>query len=371
MKRGLLVLCAFSLFATGACSDRPEVLAPDGPQFGVGLGEPVTVMSRNLYLGANIDVLLDPSIPFEVGLGIALGQLERTFFPARAQQLAMEIASRQPHVVGLQEVTRYDFQTLAGPQTIDFLAILQSWLAALGANYDVAVFQQNATLLLPGAGPILAIGYADGDAILVRSDLPWKDADSDYFENQVSLNVLGFEFENLRGWNAVSAQVGGNWYRFVNTHLEIQPFRPVQEAQARELVALLEGETLPIIMVGDFNSAANRDAPPESKTGSYDIFRRAGFADLWLREPHSLGGLTCCQLPDLSNEESVLDQRLDIVFARAGRNGFGGRSSVEVFGDDPADRFMVAPDWFLWPSDHAGVFAEIWFAPGLLARGRP
>jgi hypothetical protein len=68
---------------------------------------------------------------------------------------------------------------------------------------------------------------------------------------------------------------------------------------------------------------------------------------------------------DLSNATSELDQRLDIVFVRNGRAGFGGPSSVEVFGLTP---FSIGVGEWLWPSDHAGVFARIWFAPGQLKK---
>jgi endonuclease/exonuclease/phosphatase family metal-dependent hydrolase len=365
MKRSMSLLFVAALIPLSACSDLQQPVAPDLALQGITAVDPVTVMSRNIYLGANIDALIDPSVPLEEALVQALTELERTSFPTRAPKLAMEIAQRLPHVIGLQEVSRYDFITAAGSQSMDFLAILQAYLGAMGAHYDVAVHQENVSLTLPGIGPLLGITYTDGDAILVRSDVAWDDADAGHFDSQVTLEVMGHEFQNLRGWNAVSVEIEGRWYRFVNTHFEIQAFRPYQEGQARELVQMLKDETLPILMVGDFNSAANPDAPLASRTDSYHILRTAGFADLWLREPHSRGGLTCCQASDLSNATSQLNQRLDIVFVRNGRAGFGGRSSVEVFGLEP---FTIGTDELLWPSDHAGVFAKIWFAPGQLKK---
>lgn len=269
-------------------------------------------------------------------------------------------------MVGLQEVTRYDIVTGAGVQQIDFLSILQLYLASMGAQYDVAQFQSNVALTFPvGFGGIIAVTYVDGDAILVRNDVPWSDGVSDHFDAQATLAIGPVVFQNLRGWNAVTADVDGFTFRFVNTHLEIQPFRPYQEAQASELVDLLEGEPLPVVLAGDFNSAANHDAPEAQKTDTYRILRNAGFQDLWLREPHSVGGPTCCQAADLSNDTSQLHSRLDVVFARLGNAGFGGRSDVEIVGEDPGDRFATAAGHDLWPSDHAGLFATMWVAPGL------
>jgi hypothetical protein len=80
-----------------------------------------------------------------------------------------------------------------------------------------------------------------------------------------------------------------------------------------------------------------------------------------------VGGLTCCQVADLSNTVSDLDQRLDVVFVRWGAAGFGGQSSVEVIGEEVGDIFTHPLGYTLWPSDHAGVAAWIWPAPGRLA----
>jgi endonuclease/exonuclease/phosphatase family metal-dependent hydrolase len=361
MKRVTSFAVFVALFALGACADRQDTAAPDTLQYGFTAAEPITVLSRNMYLGANIDPLIDPQVPLEEGLALALGQLYRTDFLTRVPRLAGEIAARMPHVVGLQEVSRYDMITGAGVQTLDYLQLLMMYLAGMGADYEVAAYQPNVSLMLPGIPPLLGITYTDGDAILVRGDVQWKDATSGHFANQVGLSVMGHDFWNLRGWNAVTVNLQGRWHRFVNAHLEIQAFRPYQEQQAAELIEMLRGEPLPIIMVGDFNSAANHDAPVESRTDSYHMFRNAGFADLWLREPHSVGGLTCCQSADLTNATSEHDQRLDIVFVRDGRAGFGGRSQVEVFGNEP---FAHPAGGWLWPSDHAGIFAALWHAPG-------
>ncbi len=360
-----------ALLLATACSEARNPTEPAASLASNRLSEgtAITVMTQNMYLGAELERLLDPSVPLAQSLAETLAELEHTDYPARAPHLAQEIAARMPDVVGLQEVTRYDIMTAAGTQTIDFLDILQLYLAGIGANYDVAVRQYNLSLLVPvGFGGIDAINYADGEAILVRHGVPWSDPDAGRYDSQAQLSLGPFSFTNERGWVSVHATVGGLTFRFVDTHLETQDFPSVQEAEAQELVAMLAGETLPVVLVGDFNSAANHDAAADRKTASYGTIRNAGFKDLWLREPHSVAGLTCCHLPDLSDESSAdsFSQRLDLVWARIGNAGFGGQSSVEIIGEDPAGRFMDG-SYYLWPSDHAGLVATMWVAPGLLA----
>ncbi len=356
--RRLFLLPVLTVLLVSACTDLPQSTAPDVRLAvgGVRAAPPITVMSRNLYLGADIDALIAPGADPRVVIPQALGQLQHNDYPARAQHIAMEIAARQPEAVGLQEVTHYIFDTAGGVQNLDFIDVLQLYLSAMGAHYDVAVRQNNVTLLIPvGAAGINSVTYTDGDAILVRHDVAWSDPAKGHYPTQQELNVAGFVFDNLRGWNAVTVHVNDQDVRFVNTHMEIQTFRAVQEQQARELAALLADEPLPIVLVGDFNSAANPSAPAASKTETYHILRNAGFADLELRAAHSNDIVTCCHLADLSDVVPTFDQRLDLVLARWGKAGFGGQADIEIV----AGQRFPDHDYFLWPSDHAAVFAKL------------
>lgn len=85
------------------------------------------------------------------------------------------------------------------------------------------------------------------------------------------------------------------------------------------------------------------------------------------------GGNGADQAGDPANPTSELAQRLDLILVNWGPAGFGGRSAMEVVGDAPADQisftavspFGGAPfPLTLWPSDHAGVVATLWPAPG-------
>jgi hypothetical protein len=81
-------------------------------------------------------------------------------------------------------------------------------------------------------------------------------------------------------------------------------------------------------------------------------------------------GLTCCHDNDLSVPFHPFYQRIDFVLfkntAHPGNGGnLPGRYSVDILGEEPGDRTSVNS---LWPSDHAGVSAELWFPPGQFRR---
>ena len=383
LQRPLVVLLATALLIPLACTDSPTetLLEPVEPSAAVVKAPGLTVMSQNMYLGANIDLLLAASTPQEFAVVFQQLQTSNAEGFGRAQKLAMQILEEAPHFVGLQEVTRYTFTFPApvGTQTMDFLSILKAYLDyfySIGATpymwnpirHDLAA---SAPIILPG---LPVITYTDGDAILVRNDVQILEAPTlvkfDVFE---TFSLAGYDLDMRRGYLAVTAEVDGQTIRFANTHLEVQRFGDTQTAQIEQLIEELDEATLPVVLVGDFNSAANHDAAPEEKSPAYHMLRKAGFSDLWLRERKSVTGYTCCQGPDLTNPISELSQRLDLIMVRYGKAGFGGQSKVEIIGEEVSDRFPVLdkdgnPVVTLWPSDHAGVVATLWPAPGIFKK---
>ena len=137
----------------------------------------------------------------------------------------------------------------------------------------------------------------------------------------------------------------------MTTHLAIAPdFDPtVALAQAKELRETTRDTDLPVVCVGDYNSTASDSTNPTFET--YQSFIDAGFVDTW-RQTHPVDpGFTCCQSPDVSNAESSLSQRIDLILAK-------GRIDIVnavLVGDKQADRTPSG----LWPSDHAGVTATL------------
>jgi hypothetical protein len=339
----------------------PEVAA------GVTTSPGLTVMSRNVYVGADIGVLLGGGDPTTL-LTQALLQIQHTDFGTRARALAMEILQEQPHLVGLQEVTTLGLpDALAAqlnlPPQISYLDILMAWIGGLGGNYVVASYHPNFQLQLPAFGGV--ISYTDGEAILARGDVGMSDAGGGTYASYQTAQIAGFPVQRLRGWADVLATGAGQTVRFVSSHLEVQSFGDVQEEQARELVGTFADETHPVILVGDFNSAADRLADAPETSGSYHVFRNGGYTDVWLREGTGVDGQTCCHTPLLDNTEPMLYSRLDLVLARYGPAGFGGRVAAHLVGDEAGDIVPAPGGYTLWPSDHAGIVATLWPARGI------
>jgi endonuclease/exonuclease/phosphatase family metal-dependent hydrolase len=359
----------------------PDVLTVPGIEASASLSRQqgsagdATVFTRNLYLGGDISRLLGASDPVAAA-GAIWNEIQRSNYPARAARLAREIADLSPDLVGLQEAVRFTvgpFPATSFPQEelIDFIAVLRANLAALGHDYTVAAYQPNTRVAVPlmlGEN-LVTIGYQDAVAILVRSGVVTANGSGHRFAaSPPASHTANIPF--LRGWTQVDARVGGGWVRFVNTHLEIQSFAQIQTAQASELVSALNDSPHPVILVGDFNSAANPSAPADRKTGSYGILRAAGFDDLWARANGENTGLTCCHAADLSNTTASFNQRLDLILARniPGENsGFAGGAQMGVVGGSVGDRFMAPQGYSLWPSDHAGVVATLRLPPGLFS----
>jgi endonuclease/exonuclease/phosphatase family metal-dependent hydrolase len=141
----------------------------------------------------------------------------------------------------------------------------------------------------------------------------------------------------------------------VNTHLE--PLHPgLQVAQGNELLAGPLDTELPVVLVGDLNSAAESigPVPPGNDTLTYANLLAAGFVDAAAGKKGSKGkkpGLTCCQDANLAHDKASLTVRIDFVLTRG---GFAA-SAVKVVGDKRGDKTPSG----LWPSDHAGVTAVL------------
>jgi hypothetical protein len=159
------------------------------------------------------------------------------------------------------------------------------------------------------------IRVTDRDVILARDDVEVGSITKGNYRTSL---LLPGPVALLRGFVAVDATVRGNTYRFVNTHLEPGTFPPeenIRVEQVNELIDALDHldrkNPLPLIVVGDFNS----EAPGGD---AYAVMtREAGYADVWTeRVGTTAGGFTCCQDSDLRNPHSLLDERIDLIFAK-------------------------------------------------------
>ena len=318
----------------------------------------VTVMTWNLYLGAGINRVLGASSLADILSQVARtwSMVQATSFPERAVAIAGQIARAGPHLVGLQEVLLFHTQTpgdfLAGnpaPATdvaFDFLAILLSELEGRELTYRTVAISPGMDIELPSATGE-DIRMTNREVILARGDVHVSNVREENFDMKVSLPVGGPEglaTQILRGWVSVDAMIAGRIIRFVNTHLEMEAFEEVQVGQANELIQELSDVTLPVVLLGDFNSAADGSTP-----GTCGNLINAGFVDVWTLANPGKNGFTGSQEENLLNATSKLNRRIDRVFTR---NGFTA-AKARVVGNEQADRTLSG----LWPSDHAGVVA--------------
>jgi len=354
--------------AVSACDTPTGPDAPDTMAAQASLAEGtnhVSVLTRNLYVGADLGPIgaASPSqVPFVAAQ--VWTKVQATDFPTRAQALADEIAETRPQLVGLQEVTTWRSQTpsdiVLGVLTpnattvvYDFLAILLDALAERGLDYRVVALSPTSDLEVPVYTGVGTIPFSDGrwgdaDAILVRSDV-------DVLQSSVHQYAAGGEMGRVNGWCAARVRVGRRELTFVNTHLMGTESPDIQVAQVTELIDWVGAQPVPVILVGDFNSAANPGAPEEAKTETYGMLLSAGFTDVWDRGNKPEAGLTCCHDEMLDNPTPAFDFRIDLVLMDQGLNRMVGAAQAQVVGDDPAVRAAYG----LWPSDHAGVAAVL------------
>jgi hypothetical protein len=350
---GLLALLTLGAVGGAAPASARGGGAANAPQG----GPPVTVMTRNIYLGSELGPVF--AAGNEQELVAAASQVWANVlasdFPARAEVLADEVARDRPLLIGLQEVSLWTAVGAGGSVTIDFLDILLDALAARGLSYEAVSISDAFEGSLPAIDPALGFVQAtllDRDVILARADVPPAQLtilheDTGLFDAALTLGVLGQPLRVDRGWNLVDVQVRNRTFRFVNSHFEA--FDPGEFIRVQQAQELLEGPLdteLPVVLVGDFNSDANAGGL------AYAILTGVGgFDDVWSLTNPGVPGLTCCHAADLRNDEVDLRSRIDLILIRDGVRA----KDAEVIGVDPALRTPSG----LWPSDHAGVVARV------------
>lgn len=368
----------------GGC-ERDAVEAPIGPEWSVDrAGSPtLNVVTYNVFWGARVENLLAVEDPNQIPFAVAeiWGAVQGTNFAERAVAIASQIDAADAHVVGLQEVALYryqspaDFTTPAETPVLDFLDELLGALSARGLSYTAVAMAENFDIELPivnfQTGGLDEIRLTDFDVVLVRDDVEWADPDAGNFDQVLPIPLPGgIVIEKPSGWASVDVTFKGLSYRVVNTHLEpadvgsngeVDPeLAYIQSEQLNDLLSIVGDSPYPVVMVGDFNSAADG-----STTATYQTVLNEGFVDAWLIGPPRGLGYTSNQDPSLQNETSELFHRIDYVFYRdaftQGTGYFQGAVYAEVIGDEPDDRTPSGR----WPSDHAGVWAALTIAPGL------
>ena len=360
MTRSRLILVA-AVITAGAqlgCDDDDDDL--------VGPGLPVSVYTRNLYLGSDLTPLIGAGSP--EGIPAEAAQIwlniQASDFPERAKVLAADIVEATPDLVALQEVSLYrqqvpsdispgNFAPNAEEVVLDFLALLMAEIDARGGGYRIVGEAINADAELPvadGQGGVYDLRLTDRDVILARDTAQTGYFNVDHFDTAFTFPVGGADGVTLRTIRSVSwvdVDVGGALFTFANTHLEIQSLETVQVGQAVEMLNTLQAVPGPILLLGDLNSD-----PGEASYGLTDT----RFDDAWSEANGTVAGFTCCQDGNLMNPDSTAANRIDLIW-HLGRFRV---TQAEVRGSDPATGRTPAG---LWASDHFGVLAHVELVP--------
>jgi endonuclease/exonuclease/phosphatase family metal-dependent hydrolase len=346
-------------------------------------GDQVTVMTRNLYLGADITRPLDATAG-KTGLDalIAFGNenlvlrsvVDQTSFPTRSKLLAKEILTRKPDLVGMQEVALwrsgpYDLNAVltgrpsATQVDYDFLKTL---LSDLKGRYKAVRVQQESDVEGPvftGSDPTADPNARNArltmrDVILKRkaSKVKILKTGSKQYKARLDIDLSGATFSFIRGYTFADARLGRKRFRFVNTHLESET-STLALAQAKEAVKgpvrAAKGKT--VIFVCDCNSdpldssVKPNDIPHKS---AYDYLVKT-FKDEWLRFAPASKGFTS-GLSETVNDANTatIDHRIDLILGRTAKGKALKVSKAWITGNKARSNG-------LWASDHMGVVARL------------
>jgi len=384
-RRVLFTLLAVVALACMACAG----VAQAKPAKGKAKGTTVNVMTRNLYLGADLAPALASKSQaefFEANGGI-VRQVEATNFPVRAKGLAKEILENEPDLVGLQEVAlwREAPPTVApilsgkpAAETVkyDFLALLLAQLNKKRTMYKAVVVQNEFDFEapanangVPGDGPggagLLANTEVNGrltmrDVILARvsKDVKTSNPTSGNFVHPLVVEVAGgTKVSVTRGWTAIDAKVrGSKKFHFVNTHLEaFDDETQVPSIRAQQASELVEAggpaaSKLPVVLLGDFNSDVKTEVKPGDGQ-AYRVLTKAGFRERREAKPN-----TCCLSSyDLkTGSKKEFNHTVDHVMTNTPKK-------IKLISSTVTGLTKAKSGWF--DSDHAGVFASLKFLP--------
>jgi endonuclease/exonuclease/phosphatase family metal-dependent hydrolase len=335
----LLLLLTCTTASTGEAKRAPLILR---------------VMTQNLYLGANLDAIVQAKSSSEAFSAVEKGwtQVQANNFPLRARAIARAIGATRPDFVGFQELSLYRTQTPADftvtPATtvaLDYARELRKALAARKLRYRFLAIRPETDAELPsGNPPTMDIRLTVRDALLVRIDKKIKIRRVRAGSYSTTTPLFGGFVIAKRGWVRADATVAGRTFRVITTHLE--SFNDAsQVAQGQELAQGPAQTKLPTVLLGDLNSRADGTGTP-----THANLLAAGFQDAWPEAHPNEIGLTCCHGVDLRELGGPFYSRIDYVLLR---NGFRALAAG-IVGERPGDRISG-----LWPSDHAGLWARL------------
>ncbi len=344
----------------------------------------LVVMTRNLYLGADVSSALKllPDLP--AAAQDMWSQVAATDFTARAPVLAAEAVGARPAVIGIQEATTWECRPSAfAPTTVvyDFTKQFLDATAAAGTPYVIAEAggqkALNTGYSIPAIPRLTTVvdpetfqplfgtdeadcGFTIADALAVRADLAGQVLAAGTVEYENAASIVPVLMEVQRGYAWADIRIGATPVRFVTTHLEAfwkAGAIPASAIQAQQLVRDLADVTMPLVVMGDFNSdprdprppgdnpggqpEATGDCPTQSGTdttcSAYWTMVGGGFADAGpdAKDPLNLswGASALLAGPDLERLRAAqamgnpygMTDRLDYVFTRNGVSAIEAR----------------------------------------------
>lgn len=360
MSRKTLVLAAILCAAVFGETARAEQRDRDGRD-----RDGVTVMTRNLYLGADLSPAIAAILsgdPNEIPPAVSgvWASVQATNFRKRARALADEIRDTHPDLVGLQEAVlwRSEFPSnFAGPDAThveyDFVDILLDELCLRGERYAVVASTSGFDVEAPRIRSLDPLEFEDvrlTDRIVILARRDGRRSGLRITNPRVGNFVTNVSFGDvtvLYGWASVDVRFDGRSFRFVTTHLE-SDFEEVRLAQAAELLAGPLQTPLPVMLSGDLNSNANGDG---TSTAYFNLLG-AGFEDAWGTANPGAVIDTCCHDALLASPTPFVIPfgRIDHILCR----GDFDVQSTRIVGARRGDRIRG-----LWPSDHAGVVVTL------------
>lgn len=369
-----------------------------------------TVMSRNIYLGADVGVALELIPDMPAAAQFMWDQVNKNDFSKRSVALAAEIQSYKPDVIGLQEATIWYCKKNAWSKKVEVFNFTDQLLKALDGDYVLAS-KDGKTAFNPGYSinpiPFLtmvkdperfqkvfgqdkaACGFQIGDALAIKKELAGQVVRVGNTEYEDSYSIVPTLMTIYRGYTWADINLANIPVRFITTHLEsIWDENKVPNAakQATQLIKDVKETNMPLVIIGDFNSdprdprpanAANPGLQPtaseecpagSSKCNAYRLMKEAGFNDAGpdASDPTTytwgMNALLTGPDPDrlkaaqaMGNEYGFTD-RLDYIFSK---NGIDVTTS-QIIG-------FKAP----YATDHAGVFAEFTILNTLSGQSAP
>lgn len=360
--------------------------------------QPIKVMSRNLYLGADVGVALAKIPNMPAAAQFMWDQVQKTDFSKRKKILADQIRAESPDVIGIQEATIWYCKANFWSKKTEVFNFTQELLAELKGDYIIAE-KNGVQANNPGysIGPISFLttvkdpetfqelfgqdkadcGFQIGDALIIKKELAQYVNQVGNSEYESIYKVVPTIMEINRGYTWADITMQGTNVRFISTHLESlwdENKTPKAADQARQLIEDVKSTKSPIVLIGDFNSDPRDprplDAPnpgeqptvsekcPAGATdcNAYKILREAGFTDAGPdaseASSYTWGMNALLTGPDSKRKVAAaamgnnfgFTDRLDYIFVKNGIEV----ATARTFGQG-------AP----YGSDHAGVIAEL------------